>query len=204
MRRTAALASTAVALALILGACGGDDSGTVAGAAGADKTATTIKGDSSNTTVSGSDSTTAGGSTDTTDPKFSGKGSGDFCGFAKDIEKNQKDLFANDDPSNLEDSLNKFDDVMNKAISKAPSEIKDDFKTMKTALDSLKDFYAKFGNDPKKMAAEIAKDPEAAQKAMSALSDPKFEEASSRIDAYLTKVCGIDTGSDDSTDTTTN
>src|SRR4051812_29871438 len=105
MRRTAALASTAVALALILGACGGDDSGTVAGAANADKTATTVKSDSSKTTESGS--------TDTTDPKFSGKGSGDFCGFAKDLEKNQNDLFNSDDPSSLKDSLDKFDDVMN-------------------------------------------------------------------------------------------
>jgi hypothetical protein len=72
---------------------------------------------------------------------------------------------------------------------------------LKTGLDSLKTFYAKFGNDPKKMAAEIAKDPKAAEDSMKALSAPEFQAASSRISAYMSKVCGIKDTSSDTTDT---
>ena len=197
MRRTAALASTAVALTLLLGACGGDDSSAKSLAkAIEEKTAdsdTTVKGGSSATTSDGA-------TTDTTDPKFSGKGSGDFCGFAKDIEKNQDELFKDsEDPADLKKSLAQVNKIFDEAAKKAPNEIKADFKTLQKGFVAIADFYGKMGDDPQALAQAMAKDPEAAQKAMGELSSPEFEAASSRITAYIEKVCGIK----DSSDTTT-
>jgi hypothetical protein len=210
MRRIAALASTAVALTIVLGACGGDDSGSLNAAkakaaeldAAAKGSTTTVKGGSTDTTTGdASTDTTDGKSTATTSANFSGKGSGDFCGFARDIEKNQNALIGDgSNPTDMKKTLATINQVFDEAAKRAPNEIKADFKTLQAGFASMAQFYSKLGDDPKAFADAIAKDPEAAQKALGTLSSPEFEAASQRIDDYMTKVCGIK--SSDATDTT--
>jgi hypothetical protein len=181
-----------VAGLVALSACGG----------GNDKVSTSNSSPSSDakqaaTTLSSADSM-EDHSTDTTDPNFSGKGSGDLCSYAKDIEKSANDLFS--DSSDIGADLKKAAKIYEEAISKAPSEIKGDMEKSLTGFQSLTKLLDKYDGDYKKLVSAAASDPEVA-KAVAAFDDPEIAAASERVDVYFQKVCGIDT-SDTSPDTT--
>ena len=192
------LGPAALAALLVLGACGSDNKvadvkpATTSPKAASDSTAAGTPGSAKDTSDSGS-ATTA-------DPKFTGSGSGDFCSFARQVEKDQSKLgdIGSGTQSDQKKAFSDLDSLMKTAVNKAPSEIKNDFKTMQAGFSKLEDIYKKYDFDNTKMGAEIAKDPTGFADSMKAMSDPAFLAASERIGAYMTKVCGIK----DSTDTT--
>jgi hypothetical protein len=180
--------------ALTLASCGGDDS----------NVSTSDSTKSSDAKVAGTDLSTDGStsdsvteeSSDTTSPNFSGDDSGDLCSYAKKIEASSGDLL--DDPSNFSEDLKEFRKIYDTAIDKAPSEIKGDLKTAFGAADALFSLMEKFDGDYTKMAAAAENDPDVA-KALADFDNAEVQAAGERVDAYFTKVCGLD----DSTANTT-
>ena len=184
-------------VALLLAGCGGDNSASVSSATTSGGSATTARA-SSATTARNSSATTASptDSSDdasTTTPSFKGDANSDFCSFVKQIANS--DLAANlgSDPSKLKDDLAQVTDVLSKAQSKAPPEIKDDITTVADGIKQYRDFLAQYDYDVAKLTAAAQKDPTVIQKVSDAFSDPKFEQASTRIEAYGQQVCGLTT-----------
>jgi hypothetical protein len=197
---------------LAFAACGGDDDDggsliggksptTVKESAGAssDDTDATTADDDSTATDDSSDDTdattadddTAGDDTDTS-YDFSGKGSGDFC---KKLEKVAKDIDLNDsdslDSGDFKKTFEAGQDALDEFADDAPAEIKGDFKTLKSFYAELEPILEKYDFDFSKIAAAAQTDPEALAALESAASDPKLTEATERIDAYATQVCGF-------------
>ena len=100
MRMRSLAAASAVALALVVTGCGGDD------ASGSDTT--TAPAGAIDTTTSGSDTTTGGESSDTT-ASFSGSANSEFCTKARELDESQQDLdllgVSNPDPQELKTQL---------------------------------------------------------------------------------------------------
>jgi hypothetical protein len=207
-QRTAA-AALALACTIGIAACGGDNKG--GGVLGAGTTAATTAASAATTTGSGASASSNGGGTattagstassgssassapdaSTTTPSFSGKGSGDLCGYAKQIEDSQNldNLFSGDNP-NLKDAYAKLDDVFDKAVDKSPAEIKPDMQTLQKGFKALENVLAKYDYDIAKMTQAAASDPSVTQQLQN-FDTPEFEAASGRVDAYFTNVCGI-------------
>jgi hypothetical protein len=185
--KVSGLATGAAVIAVLLVGCGSDNSPKAIPVA--TSPATTSSGsDSSATTSGGSDAST-------TTPTFEGGGSGEFCDFAKDIESSDLANSLGDDSTNLKENFGKIDDVLAKATEKAPSEIKADVETLAAGMKKYEDFLAKYDYDIVKLTEAAQKDPKVLEEATDALSDPRFEEASTRISAYAEQVCAIPTTS---------
>ena len=175
MKSRRLLPAVALMSALFLGACGGGDDDAVGN----------LTTDKEDTTSTGS---STGGDTD-----FSGKGSGDFCKYAKEVEADGAfgdSFMESTDAKTMKDDLKKAQDIYGKAVSKAPSEIKADMQTMQKALKSLSDLMGTYNFDMTKMTEAMVKDPKLAEK-FEAFSSAEFEAASERVDAYFSQVCGI-------------
>ena len=186
-------------VALLLAGCGGDNSASVSSATNTGGSASTA-GASSATTARDSSTATAAASASassddasTTAPSFKGDANSDFCTYVKQIANS--DLAANlgEDSSKLKDDLAQVTDVLAKAQSKAPPEIKDDLATVANGIKQYRDFLAQYDFDVAKLTAAAQKDPTVIQKVTDALSDPKFAAASTRIEAYGQQVCGLST-----------
>jgi hypothetical protein len=179
-------------VALLLAGCGGDNSASVSSAttSGGSSSATT-SGDSSSATTASSTNSSDDASTST--PSFSGDKNSDFCTYIKDIANS--DLAANlgEDSSKLKDDLSQINDVLSQAQSKAPAEIKGDLATVANGIKQYRDFLAQYDYDVAKLTAAAQKDPTVLQKVTDAFSDPKYEQATARIEAYGQQVCGITT-----------
>ena len=173
-------------VALLLAGCGGDNSASVSSATTSGGSATA----SSATTASSSDSAN---NANTTAPSFTGDANSDFCSFVKDIANSDFAANLGEDSSKLKDDLQQVDDVMSKALSKAPAEIKDDLATVANGIKQYRDFLAQYDYDVAKITAAAQKDPTVLQKVTDAFSDPKFEQASTRVEAYGQQVCGLST-----------
>lgn len=183
--RTSLLTSVAVLGALTLAACGGS---------GSAKSTTLTDGSSQTTAASGTAAgTTAATDVATTSPNFSGNGSGNLCDYAKAIDSSKaldNAFSGKSDSKTLKDGFTTTLDVMNAAVSKAPSEIKADLQTVVKGFKTIVDFYASYDYDVTKLTAAMKTDPTLASK-MQALDSAEFTAASDRVDAYFTKVCGI-------------
>jgi hypothetical protein len=199
--------SAVVAGVLILGvglsACG-SDSNVSAGSAttSSDQTATTSSDQTATTKPTDTTvATTAGGSTDSSSPpdtkpvdtSFTGKGSGELCSYARDLQAD--DSFANalgdanSKPEDLKKSFDKVTAAISKIEDKAPAEIKDDVTTVANSFEKARALYAKYDYDMQKII-------EAAQKDPSLFADlgadsEKMDAANARVTAYFEKVCGI-------------
>src|SRR4051794_28491995 len=205
-QRTAA-AALALACTIGIAACGGDNKG--GGVLGAGSTTATTVAPATSSGASGGTASTdgtastgastatsaspasGGADVNTTSPSFSGKGSSDLCGYAKQIEasSNLNDVFSGDNP-NLKDAYSKLDDVFNQAVSKSPAEIKPDMQTLQKGFKALEDVLAKYDYDISKMTQAAASDPSVMQQ-IQTFDTPEFEAASQRVDAYFENVCGI-------------
>ena len=174
----------AVALVLTLAACG-DDSGSSSAATQAP--AASSAGD---TSASGGASASGGSSAGTTAvPNFSGSGSSAFCGQAKELQGVfGGQSFTNTDPSSLKQDYENAQKALKELESKAPDEIKADVKTLSDALGTLMDVFASVNYDVTKLAS----DPQAAAKLQS-FDTQQLQDASTRVEAYLSQVCKIDT-----------
>jgi hypothetical protein len=161
-----------------------DESDTTADDASSDDTATTDSGsasDESDTTI-----------------KFSGKGSGDFCDFAKDVENdvNLDDIGSDSaSPADLEKQFKQARDVINEAVDKAPSEIKSDVKTIAEFFTKFDDLLSGYDYDFTKLAQDAQNHPEKLQELEQLTDDSDFQAATQRFDAYLEQECGITTTS---------
>ena len=189
---------------LAFAACGGDDDsgGSVLGrssttkeqsgsaSASATTKATSDSSDDTATTSSGST-----GSGVTVDTNFSGKGSKDFCNYLKDAKNEVEDLNLgeNSSPSDLKKSFQTGRDAIAGAVSRAPSEIKADVQTLSDYFGKLDDILSKYDYDYTKLAAEAQKDPQVLQQFTAIESSSDIEAATTRLDAYTSQVCGIDT-----------
>lgn len=168
------------ALALTLAACGGDDSSSSSGSQA--PAASSGAGDTSASGGGSSAGTTAV-------PNFSGSGSSAFCSQANELQGVfGGQSFTNTDPSSLKQDYENAQKALKDLESKAPDEIKADVKTLNDALGTLMDVFASVDYDVTKLAS----DPEAAAKLQS-FDSQELQDASARVEAYLTQVCGIDT-----------
>jgi hypothetical protein len=166
-----------------LAACGGDDGGSIAGPG-------TTSGSSGSEAPAASSDAGGGGSAGTTAvPDFSGSGGDAFCGQAQDFEGVfGGESFTNTDPASLKDDYAKAQDALDELADKAPDEIKADVQTLSNALSTLIEVFESVDYD----FTKLAQDPAAAAK-LQEFDSQELTDASARVEAYLTQVCGIDT-----------
>jgi hypothetical protein len=141
---------------------------------------------SSPTTVASSPGTptTAGGTQSTGGKSYSGSSNGSFC----DAVRNDANTFkgATPDGTSPEDLKALYGNVLpalEKAQSKAPSAIKDDFDTFISAFKQVNAALKAANYDVTKLNAST----------FTALSSQDFKTASDNIEQYVTQVCHIDT-----------
>jgi hypothetical protein len=201
--KASGLVAGAALVGLLLAGCGGDNAPSVSATSvsattAARASATTSAGGSATTSggsSGGSTATTSGGGDSTTTPSFSGNKNSDFCNVAKEITSSDFGSALSDSNPDLKAGLSQVNDALARAKDSAPSEIKADVTTLADALKKYTDFLAKYDYDVAKITQAAQKDPTVLQQATEALSDPKIEQASTRIEAYATQVCGITTPS---------
>ncbi len=173
----------ACAFVFALAACGGDDSGsataTTGGSSGSEAPAASDGGSSAGTTAV---------------PNFSGSGGDKFCSQAKGFQDSfgANDFSNSSDPAALKDQFAKAEDALKQLESSAPDEIKADVKTVSAAFSSLISVFESANYD----FTKLAQDPAALAK-LESFSGQEVTDASTRIEAYFSQVCGIST-----TDTT--
>jgi hypothetical protein len=184
MKASGLLAGGAL-VALLLAGCGGDNSPSVSANS---SSATTATGAASS---NGSTATSSDGTGSTTTPSFKGDKNSDFCSYIKNVANSDFANSLGEDSTKLKDDLEKTQDVLSQAQSKAPSEIKADLGTVSSTIKQYQDLLAKYDYDVAKLTAAAQKDPKVLQQATDLFSDQKFAEASSRIEAYGQQVCGI-------------
>jgi hypothetical protein len=179
----------AVGFVFALAACG-DDSGsataTTSGSSGSAPAASS--GGAGTSSGSGSAGTTAA-------PNFSGSGSKEFCAQAKGFQDTfgqNADFGQSSDPAQLKDDFSKAEDALKQLESSAPDEIKADVKTVSESLSSLISVFESANYD----FTKLAQDPAALAK-LESFDSQEVQDASTRIEAYFSQVCGIST-----TDTT--
>jgi len=172
----------AAAIVVGLAACG-DDGGS---AVGPDATS----GSSGSEAPAASSDAGGGSSAGTTAvPDFSGSGGEAFCGQAKDLEGVfSGDSFSNTDPASLKDDYEKAQSALDDMADKAPDEIKGDVQTLSNALGTLIEVFESVDYD----FTKLVQDPQAAAK-LQEFDTQELSDASARVEAYLTQVCGIDT-----------
>ena len=177
----------AAAIVLTLAACG-DDSGSA--------TATTSgsSGSEAPAASSGAPDTGSSSAGTTAAPNFSGSGSEEFCAQAKGFDETlgASDFGQSSDPAQVKESFTKAQDALKQLESSAPDEIKADVKTVSEAFTSLISVFESANYD----FTKLAQDPAALAK-LESFSGQEVQDASTRIEAYFSQVCGINT-----TDTT--
>jgi hypothetical protein len=156
----------------------GTDPAQSAGGAGSITAGSDAAGTSESGTATASDSGV---------PSFDGDNSGDFCTVARQLEENDPlsdtaiDSFG---PEFFAEAISLFERLQ--AI--APGEIQGDIGTLVAQFRQLDSLAAQYDYN--------FFDPELGQ-ALSTLDTSAGDAASDRIDAYLSQVCGIDTGAGD-------
>jgi hypothetical protein len=179
-RTTTSLATTAAALALVLGlaACG-NSSGSDA-ENGKEKATTTTQASG----TKGTDKTTT---TETDDGDASttvvATGGGKFCDELADFinDQSSSDVDVTDPEAYrkaIEDSTKKGEEL----LAKAPDELDDAVETVLDAQDQFIAELKKVGYDYTKLGPD----------ALGAMGTPEVTAAGEKLDAYVTDTCGID------------
>jgi hypothetical protein len=176
-----------VAAVFTLGACGGSKTTVTKSTSSETKSATTAAAATATTLAkaAGAVSTTSG-SPSTTSASFSGKGSDEFCAFSKELDAR---FNAAGDTDGTPDSIKKaFADTvvgLKQIAGKAPAEIKPDVDTLLKAFVGIDAVYAKAAYDVSKLST----DPTFASELQKLGTG--VDEATSRLEQYSEKVCGI-------------
>ncbi len=175
----------AAAFTVSLAACGGDDSGSSASDEGSDSTeAPAASSDAPDSSAGGDESAATTGA-----PDFSGDGGGEFCSQAQGFDEVFGDeAFQSNDPADLEDQFNASQEASAQLEESAPDEIKADVAILADAIGGLIEVFAAADYD----FTQLASDPEAIAQ-LEAFSSAEITDASTRVEAYLTEVCGIST-----------
>jgi hypothetical protein len=174
----------AAAFTVSLVACGGDDSDSSAPDEGSDSTeAPAASSDAPDSSAGGDESAATTGA-----PDFSGEGGGEFCSQAQGFDEAFSDeAFQPDDPADLEDQFNASQQALADLEDSAPDEIKEDVGILADAFASLIEVFESVNYD----FTQLAQDPEAVAQ-LEAFNSAEITDATTRIEAYLTEVCGID------------
>ena len=155
----------------LLGACGNSKDGK---AKDASSKATT-------TTVAG-----AAAASTTVDTAFTGKGSADFCAKATRYEHDFEQSASAESPDALRRTYADQRVAVADLVDAAPSEIKDDAKTLQAYLVKTDDYLKTYGYDFSKIPPN---DP-----AAPGTPTPEVQTASTRLGDYLRNVCQIPLG----------
>ena len=160
----------AMALVLLVSACGGDKKTDATAAAGAAKTAATAAGKAA---------TVAAAAGNAGVPNA-------FCGDWGAVAAQSAKLTAPSPGSTagMKESFDQTSAYMKALADKAPAEIKGDFEGFTKLWTDYSAVMAKANYDMTKMAT----DPDL-QKAMAAMSDPKLQQASVNISTWVQKNC---------------
>jgi hypothetical protein len=174
----------AAALIVTLAACG-DDSDSSAPDEGSDSTeAPAASSDAPDSSAGGDESAASTGA-----PDFSGEGGGEFCSQAQGVnEVFSGETLQSDDPADLEEQFNASQEALAQLEDSAPDEIKEDVGIIADALGGLIEVFESANYD----FTQLAQDPEAIAQ-LEAFNSAEITDASTRVTAYLTEVCGIDT-----------
>lgn len=113
------------------------------------------------------------------DDKFSGKGSGNYCKLAKQMEEVGSQEAVT--PENVLEQIDKVDEVLDAAMKVVPDEIKTDFSYLADATRTFAKVMKDAGGDFSKLTASDA----------ASFTSPEFEAAADRIDKYNKEVCGL-------------
>jgi hypothetical protein len=158
-----------VALALVVGACGGG---------GSKKASTTGSTEAGKTATS----------------QASSSGSSEFCTKAVDYQKRFADTFQKDlaaaaaNPAAIKDALKRdyaaLKQVESDLVSRVPSAIKADVDTVFGVINSFYDALSKVDFDFTKV---VQSNPQL----LSSLQDPKFAAAAQRLSTYFADTCHI-------------
>jgi len=173
--RRAHCATLAIVLgSLLLAACGGGGSPSTTGTAG------TAPG-----STAGGSATTAAGAATTAVAKSSGGSGNDFCGLGTGIGAAMAaQAGGTTGKTDLKGSITSLQTALDTLAGTAPAAIKADFETVRRALAPYLAALAKNNYD----LTKIMTDPDL-QASMDALSDPKFETASTNIDNWVQANC---------------
>ena len=174
----------AAAFIVSLAACGGDDSSSSASDEGSDSTEAPAASDAPDSSAGDDESTATTGA-----PDFSGEGGGEFCSQAQGVnEVFSGEAFQSNDPADLEEQFNASQEALAQLEDSAPDEIKEDVGIIADALGGLIEVFESANYD----FTQLASDPEAIAQ-LEAFNSAEINDASTRVTAYLTEVCGIDT-----------
>lgn len=169
---------------LALSACGGDDGDSDDVAA---RSATTSADDG----ATSEDDEAEAEASDSADEEFSGEGSDDFCDKSRRYTEKFEDIAAAfGDPEESEKQFEEFEDAIEDIAEDAPSEIAGDVDTVVKNFKEVKALFEKYDYEFSKIPPEESE----------ALDNSEAEAANSRVNAYMEKVCGIDTDKDGDTD----
>jgi hypothetical protein len=127
----------------------------------------------------------SGTSGPTTTIKLSGNSGSSFCDLARNDEKAIKGLKPGTTPDDLRTLYANIGPALSEAESKAPSEIKGDFKTFADAFAQVVHALAAVNYDATKLS----------ESTFSSLDVPAVKAAGDHIQQYFTQVCHIDTAS---------
>lgn len=131
--------------------------------------------------------TAPGGPTTTirpVDTSFTGQNSAQFCGLAKTYNDRYSNLGPTNTPAQLKTVVQDGRTAINAAASAAPAEIKPDVQVLADAFGSVYNELEKVNFDATKVSLT----------AFAPLQTPQFQQSTVRFQAYLQKVCGIQTG----------
>ena len=154
------------------------------GAAACGSSSKTASTSSPTTAASSGTPTTASGTPSTGGKSYSGSSSGSFCNAVRDDANTFKGATPKGTtPADLKALYGNVLPALEKAQSKAPSAIKDDFGTFISAFKQVDSALAAVNYDYTKLSAST----------FSALESQDFKTASDNIEQYVTQVCHIDT-----------
>jgi hypothetical protein len=155
------LAACGVALLVLAGCSGGDDDDDAAPTTAAPATAPT--------TVR------------PVDTSFTGQNSAQFCGLARTYNERFTSVGTNPTPTQLRTVAREGQTAITQAVSAAPAEIKTDVEVLARTFGALL-------TELEKVNFEVTRLPPAAVQSLSA---PEFQQSTTRFQAYIRSVCGI-------------
>ena len=168
---------------LALGACG-DDGGSDDIAA----RSTTTEAEPDDAASEDDDATSEDDSAG--DEEFSGEGSDDFCDKSRRYTEKFEDIAAAfGDPDESKKQFDEFEDAIEDIAEDAPSEIEADVDAVVKNFKEVKALFEKYDYEFSKIPPEESE----------ALDNSEAEAANTRVNAYMEKVCGIDTDKDGDT-----
>ncbi len=125
------------------------------------------------------------------DTDFSGEGSGPFCDFIRELNSDDPISAAFDatDPAIAKAAWSDVVSTFDKLEGLAPDEVRNDVTTLAGIFDTMQQYFAGYDFDME--AASLAMENEPEMVALFSGEDTTAQDASDRLDAYGTEVCGL-------------